>query len=201
MGNTCWNLGLHGSLWWSTQGGTGTQIPRRMKWDRPMGRTGSDVPGLQGPRRTSAFLHAHLNAFPYCCVGVHERDGMEKGCAEQWPRPAAWRQRKQELSPHLLEVEPTGSACGLTVSMNGATKRNPQAFVGQLVVRLRSHSNGNPQCKESFLLVDFGAHHLVFPFGQTFLRYPTAHWKCEFKRLDGTGNAVRGHWLHTQVTV
>lgn len=50
-----------------------------------------------------------------------------------------------ELSARLLEVEPTESVCGLTVSMDGATKRSLQAFVGQLVVRLRSHSNENPQ--------------------------------------------------------
>lgn len=85
-----------------------------------------------------------------------------------WRRAVPSSDLDQQHEAAQTRVEPPGSACALTVSVDGATKRNLQAFVGQLVVRLRSHSNGNPQCKESFLLMDFGAHHLVFPFGQTF---------------------------------
>lgn len=39
-----------------------------------------------------------------------------------------------ELSRYTLEVEPPGSACGVIVSIDGVTKRNPRASVEQLVV-------------------------------------------------------------------
>lgn len=45
-----------------------------------------------------------------------------------------------ELSWHMLEVEPLGSACGLIVRVDGVTKNNMQAFV-ELNVWLYIHSN------------------------------------------------------------
>lgn len=62
-----------------------------------------------------------------------------------------------ELNRQMLEVKPTRPAYGLIVSIDGATKKNPQAFVEQLVVWLCSHSNGNSQCEQQFLLVYYEA--------------------------------------------
>lgn len=58
-----------------------------------------------------------------------------------------------ELSWCMLEVEPLGSACGILERVDGITQNNTQAFVEQLDVWCCVHSNGDPLCKQSFLLV------------------------------------------------
>lgn len=58
-----------------------------------------------------------------------------------------------ELNWRMLEVEPLGSACGIIERVDGITKNNTQAFVEQLDVWCCVHSNGDPPCKQSLLLV------------------------------------------------
>lgn len=100
MGNKCWNLGLDGCLWSNSWSGAGTQIQNEIGVRLVLGWTGLDVLGLQGPRRIQLYLVCIMkthgifvckwedwvysyNAFPCCCVGVHKREGMDKGGTEQ----------------------------------------------------------------------------------------------------------------------